>query len=99
MATTAATIIAKRRRDIVSHFLSANAVSAESAAVYEPERAVDRRQLAILIRKGIVVEAGDGRYYVDVPVFDHWNRSIRRKVGLALLALVAVAGGAAALGG
>lgn len=97
MATTAA-VVAKRRRDILSHFLSANAVSAASAAAYEPRRAIDRRQFARLLDKGVIVEAKPGRYYVDAPAYDSWNRSARRKVGLVLAALIAVAAGAAALG-
>lgn len=91
MATAAAAILAKRRRDILSQFLTANAVSADSAIAFDPDGPADRRLFARLERDGVIVAAKRGTYYVDVPAYDRWNRSRRRKVWLVL-------GGAIALG-
>lgn len=97
MATAAAAIVAKRRRDILSHFLTANAVSADGAVAYQPERRVDRRQFGHLLDAGVIVEAGPGSYFVDVPAYDSWNRSRRRKVGLILGGVIAAGAALAAL--
>lgn len=90
MATAAAAVAAARRR-ITSHLMSANAVSPESAITLVPERHLRRRVLARLVSRGVVVETRPDTYYLDVPAYDEWRRSMRRRAAL-------VAGGAAAIG-
>lgn len=91
MATTAAAVMAKARRDVVSHFMAANAVSAESAVTYEPGRNVRHRQFERLCGAGIIRAAGDGRYWIDVLRYDEWSQSRRRRVILAIAALLLIA--------
>lgn len=91
----AAAIVARARRNVISHFMSANAVSAETAVGFTPRRAVERRMLDRFIRAGVVVRAPGGGYFVDVPTYDSTANNRRRKVGLAM-AILALVGGAAA---
>jgi CTP-dependent riboflavin kinase len=92
---TAAAIVARARRDVVSHFMERNAVSPDAAVRWVPERHVQRRMLARLVRRGVLVEAGEDTYFVDVPAYDRWRRSLRLRT-VVLLAGVAVAGAALA---
>ncbi|WP_309602119.1 hypothetical protein [Sphingomonas sp.] len=90
MATTAAALMAKARRDVVSHFMAANAVSAESAVAYAPGRNIRQREFERLCDAGVIRAAGDGRYWIDVPRFEEWSRSRRRRVILAIAALLLI---------
>ena len=91
MATTAAAVIARARRDVVTHFMAANAVSAESAVAYQPGRNVLQRQFERLCGAGVIQAAGDGRYWIDAPRYDQWSRSRRRRVILAIVAVLVIA--------
>ena len=90
MATTAAAVMAKARRDVVSHFMSANAVSAESAVSYEPGRHIRQRQFERMCDAGVLRAAGDDRYWIDAPRYDEWSRSRRRRVGVAVGAVALI---------
>ena len=74
---TAAVAIAMRK--VTSHLMSNNAVGPETAVAYVPDRPIQRRMLARLIRRGVVVETAPDRYYLDVPAYDRWRRSLRRR--------------------
>jgi hypothetical protein len=90
---TAAAIVARARRDVISHFMERNAVSSDAAVRWVPERHIQRRMLARLIRRGVLVETGEDTYFLDVPIYDRWRRSLRLRT-VALLAGVAVVGAA-----
>jgi hypothetical protein len=64
--------------------MSNNAVSAESAVTFIPDRHLQRRMLARLVRRCVIVETGPDRYYLDVPAYDRWRRGLRRRVALIL---------------
>lgn len=91
----AAAIVARARRNVISHFMSCNAVSAEKAVGFTPRRFVERRALERFIRAGVIVRQANDRYFLDVPTYDAHRQSMRGKVGVGL-ALLALAGGAAA---
>lgn len=91
MATAAAAVVAKARRDVISHFMERNAVNAQGAVRWLPERAIQRRMLARFVRRGVIVETGDDSYYLDVPAYDRWRRSTRKRAA-ALIGGVAVVG-------
>jgi hypothetical protein len=78
--------------------MSNNAVSADSAVYYVPDRALQRRMLARLIRRGVIVETGPDRYYLDVPAYDRWRRGLRRRIALILGGAMLAGIGAALLG-
>jgi CTP-dependent riboflavin kinase len=88
---TAAAIVARARRDVISHFMERNAVSSDAAVRWVPERHIQRRMLARLIRRGVLVETGEDTYFLDVPAYDRWKRSLRLRT-VVLLAGVAVVG-------
>ena len=90
MATAAAAVLAKARRDVVSHFMQSNAVSADSAVPYEPGRRIRQRQFERLCDAGVIRAAGDGRYWIDAPRYDQWSRSRRKRVGLAVGAVAII---------
>ena len=48
---------------------------------------------ARLMRRGVLVETGEDTYFLDVPAYDRWRRSLRLRT-VVLLAGVAVVGAA-----
>ena len=83
MATAAAAVGAAIRR-VISHLMSNNAVSPESAVTYVPDRHLQRRILARLIRRGVIVETKPDTYYLDIPAYDRWRRTMRGRAALAI---------------
>jgi hypothetical protein len=94
MATAA---VAVAMRKVVSHLLSNNAVSPETAVHFIPERHLQRRMLARLIRREVIVETGPDRYYLDVPAYDAWRRGLRRRLALLMGGVAAALAGVALL--
>ena len=95
MATAAAAVGAAMRK-VISHLMSANAVSPESAIYFVPDRRLQRRIIARLIRRGVIVETKPDTYYIDIPAYDRWRRSMRGRAAL-LIGGIAVVGAIAAL--
>ena len=96
MATAAAAVVAKARRDVVSHFMQQNAVSREAAIRWIPDRHIQRRALARFVRQDVIVETDDDTYYLDVPAYDRWRRSARKRLAVALAGIAAVGAAVAA---
>lgn len=96
MATAAAAVAAKIRRDVISHFLQAKAVSPETAIAYDPTRLIGKRMFARFQRDGVILPGKDGGYYVDVAVLDDVSRRRRRRVGGAIAGGIAIAAALAA---
>jgi len=84
-------------RKVVSYLMSNNAVSPETAVHFIPERHLQRRMLARLIRRDVIVETGPDRYYLDVPAYDAWRRGLRRRVALLMGGVAAALAGVALL--
>ena len=93
---SAAVAVALRR--VTSHLMSSNAVSPEMAVHFVPDRHLQRRMLARLVRRGVVVETAPDRYYLDVPAYDEWRRSLRRRIALIFGGAMLAGIGAALLG-
>jgi hypothetical protein len=95
MATAAAAVVAKARRDVLSHFMQAHAVDSGSASRFIPSRRVQRRVLERMVRQGIVVETRQDTYFLHLPAYDDWKRSLRRRIALVggLAAVLAAAAG------
>jgi hypothetical protein len=85
MASAAAAVVAKARRDVISHFMQANAVSRDSAATWVPNRPLQQRMLERFLDRGVIVETGKDTYYLDLPEYDRWRRSIRRRLAFVVL--------------
>ena len=95
MATAAAAVGAAMRR-VISHLMGANAVSPETAIYFVPDRRLQQRMIARLVRRGVIVETEPDTYYLDVPTYDRWRKTIRGRAAL-LIGGVAIAGFLAAL--
>lgn len=91
----ASAAVAVALRKVTSHLMAANAVSPETAIHFTPDRPIQRRMLRRLVRRDVIVETGPDRYYLDVPAYDRWRRSLRRRIALifggALLAGIGAA--------
>ena len=97
MATAAAAVgIAMRR--VTSHLMTNNAVSADTAVYFVPDRGIQRRMLARLVSRGVIVETARDRYYLDIPAYDRWRRGLRRRVALIFGGAMLAGIGAALLG-
>jgi hypothetical protein len=90
MATAAAAIVARAQRDVVSHFMQSNAVNAEAAVSWKPDRHIQRRMLARLVRRRVIVETASDTYYLDLPAYDRWRRSRRKRVAVLMGGVVAI---------
>jgi len=88
----AAAIVARARRNVISHFMSCNAVSAERAVPFTPTRRIERRTLDRYVRAGVIVPTATSGYYIDVPSYDAHIKDRRRNVGFGLAALALVGG-------
>lgn len=97
MATAAVALIAKARRDVVSHFMQQNAVSSAQAIRWVPGRHLQRRVLARFVRLGVIVETSEDVFFLDVPAYDRWRRSMRKRVAVALAGVAAIGAAVAAL--
>jgi hypothetical protein len=87
MGAAVAVLLAKERH-IVTAFERVGAVTPERARTPE-DVDVDAQRLAWrrLRERAIVRDAGDGRYYLDVEVWEA-NRRLRRRMMLVFLALI-----------
>jgi len=90
MGAAVAVLIAKERH-IVSAFERAGALTPEQSRTPE-EIGVDDQRLAWrrLREREIVRDAGNGRYYVDLAVWEA-TRRLRRRMALVLLAMILLA--------
>jgi hypothetical protein len=90
MATAAAALVARARRDIQHHFFSNDAVRPDRAVEYQPRTGIERRQFDRMVARGIIREQGSGAYWLDVIAYD--NDICRRHVRVksALIIIIAI---------
>jgi hypothetical protein len=86
----AVTIMLIKERQIVDAFVRAGATSATSA-VHPGDIAVDLASIGgrRLVRGAIIRDAGEGRYYLDLPGWEALRRR-RRRVLFVILLLIAL---------
>lgn len=89
-AGAAAGAMARARRRLVSHFMTQNAISAPNAIAYAPDRGMERRLLERLIEQGVLHQGKAGKYWLDIPAYDAWNKARRRRAGALVGAAVAL---------
>ncbi len=90
MATAAAAMIAKARRDIQHEFFSQDAVQADRAIAFDPSRHIQRRVFERWQRSGVIREEQPGRYWLDVAAYDLDLRRRHNRVRIGLLIMVGV---------
>jgi hypothetical protein len=74
MATAAAALVAKARREVDKLFFDKEAFSPDRAIEFEPRMPVQRRYLDQLIAEGTVNESEPGRYWLDLNVYRERRR-------------------------
>jgi hypothetical protein len=91
MAAAVAAVIQRQEREIVDTFRGVGATNPSRARV--PEELGVRSHFAFkrLVRRAVLRDAGDGKYYLDEP---SWNalRSMRRRIAVVTLIVVVVLG-------
>ena len=93
-ATVAAAMAAKARREVREHFEQKEAFGPAQAVAYDPPSRMHRRQFDSLIGRGILLDTGDGRYWLDrnaVRVEEERQRAaaiLMLKIMLAAAAIV-----------
>jgi hypothetical protein len=92
-----AAAIGRARRKITAHFLMHHAISREDAVAYVPDRHIVRRQFEQMVRKGIVHDAGQGRYWLDLPAYEAAHKRQHRILLIAVFIAALVIAGAAVL--
>jgi hypothetical protein len=101
MATAAAAMSARARREIQHRFFAADAVRPDRAIGFEPANGFERRQFERLRDRDIVREVS-GRYWLDLPAYDDLlqqrHKRVRTALVVVLLALALFAAWAAAFG-
>lgn len=95
--STAAAAVAIAMRKVTSHLMSNNAVSPDSAIYFVPDRRIRRRMLDRLVGRGVIVETAPDTYYLDVPAYDEWRSTRRKRVAFAMGGVAVVAAIAALL--
>ena len=90
MATAAAALVAKARREVQHHFFSEDAVRPDRAVSFEAGNGIQQRQFDRMRGKGIIHEAEPGRYWLDVVAYDADLRERHARVRLILLGMVIV---------
>jgi hypothetical protein len=81
------------RRRIADHFCVQHAIGAEDAVAFVPQSRIDRGQFERMLGRGIVREAGEGRYWLDIQAYHDEIESQRRKlVPIVIVVAVITAG-------
>jgi hypothetical protein len=88
MASAAATLTARARREIQHQFFSADAVGADRAIVFEPANGFERRQFDRLRDRDIVREVSVGRFWLDLPAYDDLLQERHARMRAILIVLV-----------
>jgi hypothetical protein len=81
--------IAERR--LVARFRTAHATVAARAIALDDLRWIQKRRLERLARAGAVHEAGEGRWYLDEPVYAELVAWRRRMVAVTIVAAILAA--------
>lgn len=79
-------LVMRARRRIAAHFFAHHATSIEDAVAYVPQSGTEERQLERMLAKGVVRDAGAGRYWIDTAA---WQADLDAR-GRWLVAIVLV---------
>ncbi len=85
---SAAAVVARARRLVLGYFFAHNAVTPENAQPFESDRRLQRRQFERLRARGVIREAKPGTYYVDVPVWHAWQKSLHLRILVVLITVL-----------
>jgi hypothetical protein len=85
MASAAAALAARARREIQHQFFAADAVRPDRAIAFVPANGFEERQFARLRNLDVIREDMAGRYWLDLPAYDIVVRSRHERVRTALV--------------
>ena len=88
MATAAAALRARARREIQHHFFAVDAVRADRAVTFNPANGFERRQFSRMLDQGSIRKEGSDRYWIDVVAYDVELRARHRRIQIALVVLI-----------
>ena len=94
MATAAAAIVAKARREIQHHFFSVDAVRPDRAVVFTPSGRIETGQFEKMLERGTIRREGADRYWIDVVAYDRdlQQRYRRARVAIVVLSIILAVG-------
>ena len=85
MASAAAALADRARREIQHQFFAADAVRPDRAIAFVPANGFEERQFARLRNLDVIREDMAGRYWLDLPAYDIVVRSRHERVRTALV--------------
>lgn len=88
-AAAVAAVAARARREVREQFETNNAFDADHAIAYEPPTRMHRSQLDSLIGRGIVRDAGEGRYWLDREA-ERLDEERRRAAAILVLKIMLI---------
>jgi hypothetical protein len=87
---------ARAQREVVSLFMSNNAVGADKAIPFTANHRLEQKCFDRFRDLGVIQPASNGGYYLDIPAYDAYRRGQRRMiVVIMLIALLVLAIGLA----
>ncbi|RYY28990.1 MAG: hypothetical protein EOP62_01345 [Sphingomonadales bacterium] len=91
-APAIAAMIVRARRKIAGHFFVHHATSADDAVAFVPQRAIMRRQFEKMQARGVIRDAGGGKYWLDTAAYQaDIDRRRRKLIPIVILLCVAAA--------
>lgn len=81
---------ARAQREVVSHFMSSNAVGPDKAVPFTASRRLEQKCFDRFRDLGVIQPGANGGYYIDIPAYDAYERRQRRMVAVILLVGVVV---------
>ena len=88
MATAAAALVVRARREIQHHFFAADAVRADRAVTFTPSNGYEQRQFDRMVDRGTIRRVDSDRYWIDVVAYDVELRARHRRVRIALILVI-----------
>jgi hypothetical protein len=89
-APTVAAMIVRARRRIAAYFFVEHAVSADEAVPYLPQHRIERHEFARMQKRGVIRDAGGGKYWLDTAAYQA-EADRRRRILVPLVIVLAVA--------
>ncbi|MDV3455595.1 hypothetical protein RZN05_01260 [Sphingomonas sp. HF-S4] len=86
-------MVSRARRRIADHFTVQHATSADDAVAFVPQSRIERSQFERMLARGVVREAGEGRYWLDIQAYQGEIESRRRKLVPIVIILTVIAAG------
>jgi hypothetical protein len=87
---TIAALVMRARRKIAAHFMAQHAISAEEAVGFVPGSLIMKRQFECWQARGVVRQAGPGRYWLDLNAYRADDEARRRRMVPVVVVLVLI---------